>query len=360
MKLRFLIVMLAIVAALSGPVIAQSSDTSTSKPIEFTPEVELPGIFSGKQTVDRNFIGTYLRAIYVYFIWAVGAMATVMIVYGGIKWVAAAGNPGRIQDARDVINNAIIGIIIALTSVVLLNLISPRFTIFSLPDLQPVEAKPFLGKYNAAYDCYEEIACPKNYTQTLGGQCGSGGVWAHVNPGQIPCGTRNGVYAICCRRNDGSECRGYTSVNGRQTYSGECFNVTSTPSYTIACQDSTPCGQVNGRDSCRGIYCGADQVCYLKAQTSGVCINPGAPGASTRYTFTGLECGSGTGTMFFTNGIDCGRHASGEFEGSPITVWGTKSSCPAGQYCKVQPPAKGAGSECVVVQGTVCSPLNVL
>ncbi len=113
--------------------------------IPFKPEVKIPGVFDQETTVDNDFIGRYIRAIYVYFIWTVGVLAAVMITFGGVKWVAAAGNAGRIQDARDLINSSIIGIIIALTSVVLLNLISPQFTIFKLPDIKGAQKTYFDG-----------------------------------------------------------------------------------------------------------------------------------------------------------------------------------------------------------------------
>lgn len=105
----------------------------------FDPEIPLPD-FAGGAVTNTTFY-EYLVAVFRYFMILVGVLATVMVVYGGIKWVAAAGNPGRINDARDTINSAIIGIIIALTSVVLLNLISPQFTQFRGLTISQVEPK---------------------------------------------------------------------------------------------------------------------------------------------------------------------------------------------------------------------------
>lgn len=100
-------------------------------PITFSPEITIPTFApGGSVTITNTTIAEYIRSIFIYFIWSVGILATIVIVYGGIKWVAAAGNPSRITDARDIINNAIIGIIIALTSVLLLNTIDKRLTAF--------------------------------------------------------------------------------------------------------------------------------------------------------------------------------------------------------------------------------------
>ena len=116
---------------------------STTKPTIFTPEIPLPGFAGGP--VTGTTIAQYIRAVFVYFIWIVGLMAVAMVVYGGIKWVAAAGNPGVINDARATINNAIIGLIIALTSVLLLNTINPDLTKFQGLTIQPTVQKLFIA-----------------------------------------------------------------------------------------------------------------------------------------------------------------------------------------------------------------------
>lgn len=107
-----------------------TTETKKADPITFTPEIKIPGLFDGTWDITGSSIAEYVRVIFIMFIWIVGAVATVMVVYGGIKWVAAAGNPGQINDARDVINSAVIGVIIALSSIVLLNLINPDLITF--------------------------------------------------------------------------------------------------------------------------------------------------------------------------------------------------------------------------------------
>jgi hypothetical protein len=99
--------------------------------IQFIPEIPIFGFLNNVIDISSNSIGDYIRTVFVAFIWVVGILATVMVIYGGVKWVAAAGNAGRIKDARDIVDSAIIGVIIALTSVVLLNLINPGLTRFN-------------------------------------------------------------------------------------------------------------------------------------------------------------------------------------------------------------------------------------
>lgn len=121
------------------------AQTPTTGVETFTPEVPLPGVFEGDQDADDTLLSRYIRAIYIYFIWVVGIIATVMVIYGGIRWVGAAGNPGQIKEARDIIDNAIIGVIIGLTSVVLLNIINPKLTQLAIPKLSKVQEALTVG-----------------------------------------------------------------------------------------------------------------------------------------------------------------------------------------------------------------------
>lgn len=132
--IRFLGFLFALSILIALPQAGQAQVTITnsgitSGPIVFTPEVPI-ATFNGKITVSAETFGQYVKAVFIYFIWSVGILAVVMVTFGGIKWVSAAGNPTRIHDARDIINNAIIGLIIALTSIVLLQTINPALTNF--------------------------------------------------------------------------------------------------------------------------------------------------------------------------------------------------------------------------------------
>jgi|GEM_PF-5743971 len=71
-------------------------------------------------------LSTYLSNLYQYFVGIVGILAAVMIMYGGIRWILAAGNQSRIQGAKNVIFSAIIGVVIAFSSYLLLYLLNPR------------------------------------------------------------------------------------------------------------------------------------------------------------------------------------------------------------------------------------------
>jgi hypothetical protein len=110
-----------------------------SQPLVFEPEIIIP-LFGTSVPITGTTALEYIRSIFVLFIWAVGILAVVMITFGGVRWVAAAGNPTSINAAKEIITNSVIGLIIALTTVVLLNVINPDLV--SMPGLsvRPVSA----------------------------------------------------------------------------------------------------------------------------------------------------------------------------------------------------------------------------
>lgn len=131
--------LVALVVALSVTPLFSHAATTSSNPLQYIPEIVIPNFAeSGSTTVSGLTIGNYIRAVFIFFIWIVGILATVMITYGGIRWVAAAGNAGRINDARATINNALIGLVLALSSYALLYIINPDLTRFNSINPQDV------------------------------------------------------------------------------------------------------------------------------------------------------------------------------------------------------------------------------
>jgi len=120
---------------------------ASSKDIKFTPQIGLPGseefgpgktfIFNTKSTRP---IGLYIQAIYKYAIGVVGILATVVLMVGGIVWLTAGGNPTRIGEAKAYIGASLTGLILALSSYLILATISPTLVNFTSSNIQPVSA----------------------------------------------------------------------------------------------------------------------------------------------------------------------------------------------------------------------------
>ncbi|MFA5106746.1 MAG: pilin [Patescibacteria group bacterium] len=90
-------------------------------------------------------ITQYTKIFYNLFIGVIGIFAAVMIMYAGFQWISASGNSQKIERAKDSFTSAIIGVVIALISYVLLNLINPMIV-----NLQPIALETITGQATVA------------------------------------------------------------------------------------------------------------------------------------------------------------------------------------------------------------------
>jgi len=121
----------------------------------FKPQVTLPGskFIAGQSiTVSGNTLGEYIAAFYAFFVIAIAILAAVMIMYGGIKWLVAGGNRGQVQNAKEQISSALIGLMIAFCAYLLLLIVSPRLVKFSSLNLIFVKpSEQIINKQEIAY-----------------------------------------------------------------------------------------------------------------------------------------------------------------------------------------------------------------
>jgi hypothetical protein len=81
----------------------------------------------------------YILTIYRYAIIILVPLAIIMIIIGGIFWISAAGNTGKIGKAKKFILDSLIGLGIALFSYIFLSLIG--ITTVSIPGLQSIKGE---------------------------------------------------------------------------------------------------------------------------------------------------------------------------------------------------------------------------
>lgn len=87
----------------------------------------LPNL-TGKET---SSVGGYLSNIYLIGIGLAGVLAVLMIVIGGIQYVASGISPSAKEDAKGKITSAILGLLLALLSYIILNTINPDLLNFN-------------------------------------------------------------------------------------------------------------------------------------------------------------------------------------------------------------------------------------
>lgn len=81
---------------------------------------QIPG---SDETVGR--LDTYLQDIYRFAFWTVGIAVVFMLTIGGFMYLTAAGNTSRMESAKTVIFDAILGLVLALVAWLFLYVINP-------------------------------------------------------------------------------------------------------------------------------------------------------------------------------------------------------------------------------------------
>lgn len=67
-----------------------------------------------------------VKSIYRIGVGAVAILAVIVIMWGGIVWLTSGGNVSQIESAKNWISGSILGLVLALTSFVILNTINPQ------------------------------------------------------------------------------------------------------------------------------------------------------------------------------------------------------------------------------------------
>lgn len=97
---------------------------------------------NGKTSCSIPWIAIYIKAIYNYFLYIGGIIAVIALMIGGIIWLVSAGNASRISEAKSWIIGSVTGIVILLSSYILLYQINPNLVnqkTLNLESIEPIE-----------------------------------------------------------------------------------------------------------------------------------------------------------------------------------------------------------------------------
>lgn len=67
---------------------------------------------SAKSEDTQKNVNTIVNTIIDVFSWLVGVVAVIMVIFGGFRYITAAGDSGKTKTAKDTILYALIGVII--------------------------------------------------------------------------------------------------------------------------------------------------------------------------------------------------------------------------------------------------------
>lgn len=120
--------------AFSVGILAPVSGADAATGLQYTLLEKIPG-FTG---TDGSDLPGYIKAIYKTALVIVTLSAVLMISIGGFMYLTSAGNTSAMGTAKSVIFDSLIGLAIALTAWLLLNVINPDLVNITLNGLSPV------------------------------------------------------------------------------------------------------------------------------------------------------------------------------------------------------------------------------
>ncbi len=114
------------------------------------------------------WIGEYIAALFKYAIGAVGILAAVVLMVGGIIWLTSGGNQTRVGEAKSWIGASLTGLIIALSSYLILYQINPELTKIkpikvAIPEKIPEPTGQVISDSDKASDSITRSFLEKNY-----------------------------------------------------------------------------------------------------------------------------------------------------------------------------------------------------
>ena len=115
------------IPALFSPAAAQT---------QITISTSVPGSYGGAASAGAP--GAFIADFYWFSLIVGGVLAFGIVVYGGIKYMASAGNPSGQSDAKEWIEAAILGLLLLVGVYFILSVINPQLLNLNLPGLTPV------------------------------------------------------------------------------------------------------------------------------------------------------------------------------------------------------------------------------
>lgn len=151
--------------------------TKPAPPLKFIPSVTIPGSsFEAGKGIDVSgkLIGQYISAIFEFAVAVSAFLALVMIMLAGIKWMFAAGSSEKVGEARKMIGNAIIGLILSLATYTILSLINPNLVLLKEINVTQIkrielEIQKYIENHTGSIsEQYQNMSCPTSAELTKG------------------------------------------------------------------------------------------------------------------------------------------------------------------------------------------------
>lgn len=210
----------------------------------YEPLVEIPGVPEGPVDISK-----YLLGIYDFLLSIVGIVAVVMLIWGGMQYIAAAGNGGAVTTAKESIKDALFGLLLALLSYVIVGTINPDVLYLRQPGaaFENQITAGGLGTFTTLADGNILYTSPEGYQRTMSPESA-----AQVASGETPFVATAGEKVEAMKRNLSCIAPGSPKGNTDPSYAytNRCTCVEGTKiilpegvtNCSVACENADKCG----------------------------------------------------------------------------------------------------------------------
>ena len=114
-------IILALFAPLNAFAEEDSSGSGGSKTFDACKHVKTQGtaVCAGSKTKAEDVVKNIISILF----WIIGTLAVIVIIYAGIIFITAAGNPGKVAQAKTMIIYAVIGLAVAILAYTIVNFV---------------------------------------------------------------------------------------------------------------------------------------------------------------------------------------------------------------------------------------------
>lgn len=138
-------------------------------------ETGLPNIPGNRLDAGKE-LPQYINYLFIFGLGAITILALAQMMTGGIKYILAAGNVGEKADAKDTIQQALLGLGLLLASYLLLKTINPDLVNLRNPNLTPAQFKGEIPPGMSVEDYLKQFCKPYNCASQCKTDCAQG-VW---------------------------------------------------------------------------------------------------------------------------------------------------------------------------------------
>ncbi len=136
-------------------------------------QIKLPGLnfsqpqclqgVNGEYICKVNWLGEYMTWIYDYGMKVAGILAAIMLMAGGLLWLVSGGDAGKVGQAKEIITGSIVGLVILMSSYILLVQVNPnlvKFRPISIGALSDQQVSDLIDSKNSgSAEAYKQAGC---------------------------------------------------------------------------------------------------------------------------------------------------------------------------------------------------------